>query len=277
MSLFDGGAGCGVEGTRLCCLSGQMALCLYPEQFRAIPWRIRCAWQPEGILDISFHVSVFLLSLPWARLCLWSWSLAQTRCYVGFYGGKKKHTGCQTWKSIKKGEEGSEGRVVRGVWGGEEMWSSCALKVESWFHPSLPIFELWGVGFGFPGVQSQTEVCESLTERCLQLGGILTMRWIQSVAEPSWCGKHIWGFTSTEGISARASGWAAESGVHGVNVSCTYFQTLPCLPQVFQTVSTKLCFFRSSFKLLPLSSRPHRGLHFSRCVSSGSVATSGIR
>lgn len=80
-----------------------------------------CAWQPEGILDISFHVSVFLLSLPWARLCLWSWSLARTRCYVGFYGGKKKHTGCQTWKSIKKGEEGSGGRVVRGVWGGEEM------------------------------------------------------------------------------------------------------------------------------------------------------------
>lgn len=124
-------------------------LSLFPEQFRAIPWRIRCAWQPEGILDISFHVSVFLLSLPWARLCLWSWSLAQTRCYVGFYGGKKKHMGCQTWKSIKKGEEGSGGRVVRGVWGGEEMWSSCALKVESWFHPSLPSFELWGVGFAF--------------------------------------------------------------------------------------------------------------------------------
>lgn len=132
-------------------LTGQMGLCLSPEQFRAIPWRIRCAWQPVGILDISFHVSVFLLSLPWARLCLWSWSLAQTRCYVGFYGGKKNTWVARPGRVLKKGEGGSVGRVVRGLWGGEEMWSSCALKVESWFHPFLPIFEFWWVGFAFPG------------------------------------------------------------------------------------------------------------------------------
>lgn len=74
-----------------------------------------------GILDISFHVSVFLLSLPWARLCLWSWSLAQTRCYVGFYGGKKNTWVARPGRVLKKGEGGSVGRVVRGLWGGEEM------------------------------------------------------------------------------------------------------------------------------------------------------------
>lgn len=83
------------------------------------------------------------MSLPWARLCLWSWRLAQACCYVGFYGGKKKHRDCQTWVSIKKGEEGS-GEGGEGSLGWRKnviLWCS---KGETLI--SAPIFELYVVG-----------------------------------------------------------------------------------------------------------------------------------
>lgn len=93
---------------------GRWDHCLCPEQFGTIPSRIRCAWQPLAILDISFHVSVFLLSLPWARLCLWSWRLARARCYVGFYGGKKNIRVARPERVLKKEK--------KKVWGGGMGW-----------------------------------------------------------------------------------------------------------------------------------------------------------
>lgn len=253
-----------VWSSRLCCLPGQTSLD-----------RWDCAFilsSSEQYLEGSDVLGSLRLSWTFLSMSLcFSWVCPGPGCVCGAGAwlklavmsvsmeGKKTHKGCQTWKSVKKGEEGSGGRVVRGVWGGEEMWSSCALKVESWFHPSLPVLncERWVL---------PSQVCQVRWKSvCLWLRAVSSREGSWPWSEfsrglnPAGVGNTL-GFTSTEVTSARAS------GIGGSWNECFMhmLQTLPCLPQVFQSVSTKLCFFRNSFMLL--SSQPHRGLHFDRCV-----------
>lgn len=124
--------------------------CRYPQWFRTIPCRIRCAWQPVGILDISFHVSVFLLSLPWARLCLWSWRLAQTCCYVGFYGGKKNIRVARPERVLKKEKKERGRRGVRGSMGWRRNVILVCSEGEILISPLSPHYWIVPGGFCLP-------------------------------------------------------------------------------------------------------------------------------
>lgn len=119
-----------------------------------------------GILDISFHVSVFLLSLPVARLCLWSWRLAQTCCYVGFYGGKKNIVVARPGTVLKKEKE-------EGGWGeGSVGWRRNVILVcsegEILISPFSPHFWIVRGGFWLP------RLAKSNWNKCIFNRGVLS-------------------------------------------------------------------------------------------------------
>lgn len=104
---------CGTEGTAFCAFPGQARGC----QPGPVASARRGSHQglkdqmclaAAGILDGSFRVSVFLWSPSWARRCLWSCSLARTRCYVGFYGGKKNRGVARPGRVLKKEKKEGE-------------------------------------------------------------------------------------------------------------------------------------------------------------------------
>lgn len=120
-----------------------------------------------------------------ARLCLWSWRLAQTCCYVGFYGGKKKHMGCQTWKSIKKGEEGRGG----GWWGEYGVEKKCDPRVLwKWNLDFAPLLPLLNCSWLFLSSQACKVIHVSLTEVCFWQRWFLTLKPSWNV---QWCGNQI--------------------------------------------------------------------------------------